>query len=346
MLSVTPSKAEPCRTREWLLCAVVSAILATAVCFASDRINNRSERRAEAIQMELALLEGRSFYESGHLTYIPAFQNRILFPLLLKAGSSLNLLSLAGWYVLIRFLTAWAMLIAFWCALRRVAGANIKLASVGLLLLAYSLLFTFNLPLVLTSDFPDAAFTAIFILAALECRRWLLLGASVVAAANRESAVFAGVIWFFLHGWEKKARLKFGETAFAVLVSVLSYATVLLLRYQFGGARAIASNTQLITIKTNLYLVWRFLQRPWVPYSWAMMLAAMVLPAVLWIIINRKQVVAERRRLLIAAFVIALISAVFGIISEPRIFIPGTVLLTFVAVWSAAKSQRLQETTS
>jgi hypothetical protein len=324
---------------ELLLCIVLSISLSIFVCLASDRFFNRESRRAEAIEMELAILTGSDFHESGNLTYMPAFQNRILFPLLLRAGASLGIFTLAGWYALLRLFSAFAMFFTFWWVLRFGAGAGIKLAATGLLMLAYCLVFTLSLPLVLTSDFPDAMFTALLIFAAVRHRGWLLLAISLVAAANRESAAFAGIIWFSLHGVGEKWRIKFGEAAFAILVSVLSYSTVLMLRYGFGGPRAVASNTQVFTIKTNLYLAGQYLLHPLSPFAWPSLIACMVAPCVLWLIVNRQAIAAKQLRLLGAAGAIAIASLFFGIISEPRIFIPAVVLLIFAAVWVEARNE-------
>lgn len=325
--------------KELVFCLLLSMAFSIFVCFVSDQVLNRQARRAEAVEMELAILAGQPFHEAGNLTYVPAFQNRILFPALLRLGSRLGIFTVAGWYVFWRLCSALAMFFVFWYVLRINTGANLKLTGAGMLSLAYCLVFTFSLPLVLTSDFPDAMFTSLFVLAALRHKRWLLLILGVVAATNRESAAFAGVIWFFLYGINGKRRIDILESGYAALVSICSYAATLLLRYELGGWKAISSHTQLPGIKTNLFLLGEFFQHPFAPFSWLSLELCMIAPFVLWIFYNQKILTTVQERLLQASVVIALISLIFGIISEPRIFIPAIVLLVIVAVWAEAGSE-------
>jgi len=327
---------------ELLLCLLLSLALSVFVCFVSDRLLNRQARRSEAIEMELAILNGQPFHESGNLTYMPAFQNRILFPALLKLGSRLGIFTVAGWYVFVRLLSALAMFFAFWYVLRINTGAGVKLTGAGLLSLAYCLVFTFSLPLVLTSDFPDAMFACLFVFAALQRRRWLLLLLSVVAATNRESAAFAGVIWFFLYGIKRERRIDIRESGFAALVSVCSYATTLLLRYELGGWKAIG-HTQSPGFKTNIFLLSQYVQHPLAPFSGLSLILCMITPFVLWIFYNRRALTTVQKRLLLASVAIAAASLIFGIVSEPRIFIPSVVLLLIVAVWAEATSESVNQ---
>jgi hypothetical protein len=329
--------------RELLLCLLLSIALSIFICFVSDQMLNRQARRAEAIAMELAILNGQSFHESGNLTYMPSFQNRILFPVLLKLGSSLNIFSIAGWYVFCRLLSALAMFFVFWYVLRFNTGAGVKLTGAGMLSLTYCLVFTFSLPLVLTSDFPDAMFTSLFVLATLRRRRWLLLVLAIVAAANRESAAFAGVIWFFVYGINRERRIDILESGYAALVSICSFATVLLLRYELGGWKAISLHTQPLGISTNLFMIGQFFQHPFAPFTWVSLLLSMITPFILWIFYNRLALTATQKRLLLAAVAIAIVTPIFGIISELRIFIPAIVLLLIVAVWAEAGSQSVNQ---
>ena len=324
-------------TRELLSCLLLSLAFSIFICFVSDQILNRKARRTEAIAMELAILDGQPFHEAGNLTYVPAFQNRILFPAFLKLGSRIGIFSAAGWYDFWRLVSALAMFVVLWYVLRINTGANLKLTGAGMLSLAYCLVFTFSLPLVLTSDFPDAMFTSLFVLASLQHKRWLLLILAIVAAANRESAAFAGIIWFFLYGINRDRRTSLLESGYAALVSICSYATALLLRYEFGGSKAISSHTQLLAFKTNLFLLSQFFQHPLAPFSWLSLNLCMITPFVLWIFYNRQRLTTVQKKLLLACVATATASLIFGIISEPRIFIPSSVVLVRVSVWAEAE---------
>jgi len=104
--------------KELLLCLSLSVVFEIFVCYESDKILNRQERRAEAVEMELAILNGQPFHDLGNLTYQPAFQNRLLFPLLLRTGIRAGVFSPAGWYVLLRLISAIALFTTFWFVLR------------------------------------------------------------------------------------------------------------------------------------------------------------------------------------------------------------------------------------
>jgi hypothetical protein len=107
------------------------------------------------------------------------------------------------------------------------------------------------------------------------------------------------------------------------------------LRFGFGGAKAVQSNTQFVYIKKNFDLLAEFIRHP-TPMSWAGLLFCMAVPLVLWIGSNRKYLTFSQKGLVAAACAIAVISSCFTDIGEPRIFIPSTTLLIFVAVWLEA----------
>lgn len=324
------------RYLEAAACLALGASLALVTCFVSDRMYGRLELRDQTVATQFHLLRGEPFYDSrGTLTYMPPLQNRVLFPGLLWAASHWRIHTPAGWYLLLRLLSALAAFCGFWAVLRKSAGASPKLAAAGSVLLALSLVCTFTLPMELPSDFPDALFAALFVAAALGRRRALLLALVLVAATNRESCAFAGVVWFFLYGLGPDARPNWRETGFAALASAVGYAAVLLLRLGFGGWKAVGGNTQALTLATNAAIVRDYVAdaSPVAPLTLTLCMAA---PALLWITANRRALSHEQRSLLFAALAIALITCLFGIVSEPRVFIPASVVATFVAVWSEA----------
>ena len=324
-----------CRTRELLICLLLSTGFGIFVCSASNKILNRQSHRTETVEMERAILRGQPFYMSGRLTYISPWQNRILFPALLELGAHLGVFGVNGWYLLLRLLFSIAMFAAFWLALRTNTQAGFKLAGAGLLLLTYCLVLTFNSPFELTWDFPDAMFTAIFIIASLRRKRLLLLTISIVSAANRETSVFAGIIWFFLYGIDQNRKINWREAGYAALVSICSYITVILLRYASGGTQAIATKPQFLTYRMSYYLLRDFVRHP-TPFSWVGLTFCMLMPCVIWIALNQQSLIFIHKRLLGAACTMAAISAVSSAIGDLRIYIPSLVLAIFVAVWAEA----------
>jgi len=322
-------------TKELLVCLLLSTAFGIFVCSASEKMLNRQDYRQESVEMERAILRGQSFHASGHLKYAAPWQNRVLFPATLELGIRLGIFSPIGWYLLLRLLFSIAMFAVFWPTLRMDAQADSKLAGAGLLLLAYCFVLTFTTPYGMTSDFPDVIFVAIFIVLSLRRQRWLLLIVSILAAANRESSAFAGVIWFFLYAVDDTRKIKWREAGFSALVSISSLVCVFLLRYGFGGSKAIGADTQRRPYEINFYELKSLVLHP-TPFSWAGLIFCMIMPVLLLIVSNRKSLTLAHKRLLGAAGTIAIISAVFGYIGEPRIFIPSIVIMIFVAVSAAA----------
>ena len=132
--------------RELLVCFLLSTTLGIFVCSASDKILNRQDQRPESIEMERAILRGQPFYNSGRMTYIAPWQNRILFPAVLELGIHLGVFTAAGWYVFLRLFFSVAMFATFWLALRMNVQAELKLAGAGLMMLAYCLVSAFSSP--------------------------------------------------------------------------------------------------------------------------------------------------------------------------------------------------------
>jgi len=319
--------------KELLVCLLLSIAFGIFVCTASNKLDNREAHRTEAVELERAIFRGQSFHSAGRLVYMPPWQNRVLFPALLEMGIRLGIFGADGWYLLLRFLLSIAMFAAFWFALSTNIGAGFKLAGIGLLLLAYGLVCTFESSLGMTSDFPDAMFTTFFIVVSLRRKRLLLFILSIVAATNRESSAFAGVIWFFLYAVDENRKINWREAGYAAFVSISSYASVIALRFIFGGAQAIKSDTQYLPFRNNYYQIKTFITHP-TPFSWVGLMLCMMLPSIIWIISNRSLLTFIHKRLLASACVIAAISVVFGNIGVPRIFIPSLMLTIFVAVWA------------
>src|SRR6185369_17170249 len=138
-----------------------------------------------------------------------------------------------------------------------------------------------------------------------------LLVLSVIAAANRESSAFAGIIWFFLYGLDKGRRINWRETGYAALLTICSYGSVILIRYALGGWQAIQYNTQLLPINRLPRMLMDFFRHP-SPFSWLGFILFMMAPGVIWIVSNRKYLTSTHIRLLGAACAITAISVIFG----------------------------------
>jgi hypothetical protein len=338
MSAPPPRQPAPPAIRPDLLPAVLlSCSLAVFVCYVSNNLHPRFEHRSETIAEQVAVLAGESYPINGVPTYFSVFQNRVIFPLALAATTGvtgrLGLGGIGQWYLLVRLGAACCAFLIFWYLLRRVARAEPVIAGAGMGLLAYELVFTFNHGWEVTSDFPDVAFTALMLWATLTHRRWSLLLVAVLASFNRESSIFAGVIWLFLHGIGPRWRLRLPEIAFSLLLIVVSYATVLGVRWWFGGAKALSAvNLEYGSSSWGRLVeaVDAVLKQPSLS-SWPVLLLAAVTVPGLWLYRNRDRLGAQLRRLVLLAGVLFLLSVVFGTPNELRIYMTSLVVLAYVA---------------
>lgn len=317
----------------------VLASLTLAVCFAlvvvfvSSYQGERQENRPEIIQMQFDLLQGKDYVINGRATYLAAFQNRILFPLLLSLVRP-GLPDANDAYLLLRLITAaLALWTVFWAA-RGLGNVSFKLAAGGMLLVAYGLICTFGYNWEHPTDMLDVMFMAGIVWATATHRVAFALLIALAAAANRESAAFAGVLWGFCYGLNERWRPNFSELGRAALLVVLPYALALGLRYAFGGARAVVNETQLITAFTSLQNDFNILTDYTTPFNWLTLGFAMFVPPLLWLASNWRTMVPMQRRLVYAAAALTVVTFWFGILSELRIFLPMLVILVLTAVWS------------
>jgi hypothetical protein len=327
------------RVREIVVSLVLAACFALCVVFISSFQGERQENRAEIIQMQFDLLEGKSYRLNDRAVYLAAFQNRVLFPLAFVNFVRLGVLDANDSYLILRLAeTILAFAVVYWTA--RGIGATPKLAAAAMLLIAYCLILTFGYNWEHPTDVLDAMFVALMVWATVAKRsRWLLL-ISLAAAANRESAAFAGVLWGVCYGFSETWRPKVKELGHALVLVLIPYAAVLALRYWFGGAKALASETQLITAFSSLANDVKTLTDYLTPFNWLTLGLAMFVPPLLWVGSNWGRMLPVQRRLTVAAVILVGITFWFGILSELRTFLPSIVILVLTAVWSESTSAR------
>jgi hypothetical protein len=315
----------------------LSLCYAVFTCFVSNNLQPRFQNRHDSIQKEFSLLEGKPFLLGGWPIYLPEFQNRVLFAAALKALNALGVASVEQCYLFLRLCTAVLAFFMLWQLLTRTIGADDRTAAVGLGALAYTLVFEFNHGWEHPTDFQDVIFTLGFLWASLH-RRWVsLILITFVACFSRESAVFAGLIWFSLYGFTQSWKLRVLDAGYALILCTGSYATVLGIRYLLGGGQAL---TRLQTF--NLQNIWPQFVKPVLLdptlSSWPILLLAMLAPVLLWLFANKQVMCAWHSRLLGAALAIGMISITLASIDELRILIPSTTILVFVT--AAMETQR------
>ena len=190
------------RIRHWLQILAVCLGLAIVTTFVSANHDQRFPNRSDTVNQQLAILAGDSYMLGEQEYYFPSFQNRVLFPALLSLAVQAGYLEPSEWYLLLRIGTAFLAFTAFiWSAVLIAPHIpSLPTLVLGGLLLAFSLLPTFNHGWEHPTDFLDVFFMC-FVVTAVTQRRFLpLLILTGIAAANRESAVFGGVIWLIYWG--------------------------------------------------------------------------------------------------------------------------------------------------
>lgn len=331
--------------RHWLAVGlVVSVCCGIQANYISQGLHPRFEHRPESVAKELAVVRGESYEIDGRTTYWPEFQNRVAFGLVLTAVDRLGMLRTTQWYILLRFVFAVAAFMAFWVLVWRVAGAGVETAAAACVLLAVVLSLHFNHGWEHPSDFLDPIVFCGFLWAIVRRRLGWLALLAVLAALNRESTVFAGLLWFCAYGVTlhrrdggiPRLRVSVRDSIAGVAIMAIGYASVMGFRFLFGGARALSQ------MQHSSVSYWGGMIRDLLadasPTSWIVLLFAIVALPLTWIAMNRRWLTELDLGLLIGALGIFGISAVFSLLPELRMLIPMSVVLIFVA--AAADGRR------
>lgn len=290
----------------------------------------RFANAAVALERELNVLDGRGFHYAGEYGLFAEFTNRILFAILLRAATALGVLSASEWYLILRLGTAVLMFYALLrYATQHLSERRAMWATAGF---ALCLPFAFNHGIEHASDFLDPLFMVLFAFAVLRGRRMLLLLSALLCASQRESAVFAGLLWLCVHSLAATTlsyRQRGVEFTFGVGVALLSYAAVLGLRFVIAGAQGIRRLQDFNLGRFFDMYFWPVLSAP-KPFHWPFLLIAALAPALYWIY-HRRPLDDLARGFLLAAVGTAGASVALASANEVRIFLP-----TIVFVWCAA----------
>lgn len=290
----------------------------------------RVRTREESIQHQHAILSGDQFLFGGKLGPMDPWRNRVLFPITLQCSEQLGGLTSEQWYLLLRYLWGGVCYGTAFVVFFRISG-RLEPALGGLALITLMTLPTFvtkgwDCP----SDYPDVAFTALFLWAVSERRRWSLLLIALASVLNRESGAFAGVVWFIARSWQGGIRCNWAEAAFAAMVSASSYGLASVVRVWMTVNRAgEIQNTDGIGFVFRSFA--DYLRAPH-PQGWPLMLVATIAApgGLLWA--RRASLDSYDRRLISSAIIIALLSVPFGAINEIRIFLPSWTIVSFTCV--------------
>ena len=320
--------------RQFLLANAIPVLLVLSLALLSAQVSFRikGETVGESFNAELDTLRGHP--------RIPQFQNRVLAPALVFAAREILPTSITDksvWY-LARFLSAaLAYVTLYWLVVRMTGGRLRALLAVGLVSFAY-LWTPMAHPWEYTSDFFDVMFTALIVALALAERHLLLLAVVVVAAMNRESAAFAGIVSICIAAarygmsWRQWPRFVPGVACMAAAAAV-----VVGLRRGLAQVPAVDQEIGLLSMLGDPDHLRSLLQPTGVlPMLFA---TALVFGVVLWRLPSPWS--ADQRALLAASAICAAITLVLGIPTELRVWLPcWTILALLVVIGAEPQSDR------
>jgi hypothetical protein len=296
---------------------------------------------ADAIGSQRAIYERTDAVFGGQPDDIHNWRNRVMLPYILVGVSKATGMEFGRAYVLARWVTATVALAMFaWMAMRTLALDAVSAVAASMLF-ALSLIPTFTHIYEIPSDFLDAAFFCALTVLALEKRRGAFLVTLLVALLNRESAVFAVVVWFFVNALGGGPGRFARETLWCALCGSLSTAVVVGLRVLNSSHQAATLGQGLQTFEPAYFLslneamIREFLSRPRFGNPF-FLLGAYLAGLSLLLRAEWGAIGVRARQLTLAASIIFVASCVSNCIDELRMFIPSLVLMMLVlasVVW-------------
>lgn len=315
----------PLRTTSTLSIVILALGLGLIVAWAS--LDLRFDTRSDAITNLTLILQGRPLIFGPEALPDLPFYNRVMIPELhALLVVWVPIFDAGEWYLLLRIVTFMAAFgsFAFACGPDWPESAgDVRLA---MALLALATIVSFSFPWEEPSDALDICALSLAVAAARNNRLFACFATSLIFAANRESAAYAGIIWFFLsnrqQGWLRRA-------VEGAAICIAAYGVVIFLRATVAGW-SVSGNWFMLfdNVDTLIEAVDAF-----TPLSWLGLLPATL--AILLAIIDRSHPL--KRRLLQLAALLAVPSLLFGKINELRVFLPSMLMLAFAvgARWQA-----------
>jgi len=301
---------------------LLSAALALVTTGVSMNAGGRLEHRGETIALQQAILRAEPGTLDGRPIYFPQFQNRILFPIVLATVVRVTAQEPSRVYLVLRILSSW---LAFWIVLGvagRLSGSPER-ATKTAALAALALILSFNHPWEHPTDVIDMAVFALAVLWTIERRYWWMLALAVVASANRESSLFLSLLWIAVQGANTRLSRRLFVEAF--VLGIVATAAVMGLRVGLGGMRALAGPDMPIGYTIRSLRI--FLAHP-SPFDWPIGVIGLLIlcTAAVW----DRPITRTQGAIVIAAVLMAGLSAIGGAAEELRIYIPA-ITVTIVA---------------
>jgi hypothetical protein len=327
---VTYQQSRGGQRRDLVLVVLVALSIGMIVGWAS--LQRHMATRDDTLHNLWAVLHGAPFVTGATIRDDLPFYNRVLFPAIHQGLSHLvPVLSQSQWYLLLRQMSFELAFVAFGLVCLCCLGAPRREVVLSMSLLAVSTFATFGFPWEEPSDALDVLGLALGIGAALRRRFVLCALIAVVFAANRESAAFLGIVWYFLADTPRPRRI-----VEALGICIASYAATTALR-AINPAPGSGSNhfTMFINFKGLLLQVTQHFH----PLSWPALLLAVTVALVTSIDYRN-----ERARRFVWCSAILLVPVLlFGLLNELRVYLPSFELLAFAVASSGTSSRKASD---
>jgi hypothetical protein len=266
------------------------------------------------------------------------WQNRILFPLWLESIRWLGhgLLDVGRTWRVARFGAATIAYLGTYFVLIRLTR-DLRASLVGVVLVTYAYLWTAgSAGWELGEDFFDILFSSLFVLLAVQRNYFLMFLVVVIAAANRESAMFGGIVWICVAAArERLAPGAIKDYLFGICCIAASAIGVYVLRTTLApGVPHLSQGLGIISVIEH----WQWLI---MPFGSVPMIAAAVFP-LFWIARQvREPFPRDAIGLFWATLICGIITGTFGVLEENRIWLPCVVFAVCAISMGLANSGQL-----
>lgn len=304
---------------------LVSALVGMALVWLSVSMGERPDQLVNSAGRGLAMLKGEVYVNGSYQFYLPMFQNRVLLPLMQAAFMQV------GFGLVTGFIVAYGVTIvlglrAAWHAFGTLSAWSAVYGLVCWFAWVIAVALSFVEPWIQGTEFLELFFLGFMICAIIDKRWFALVALTFIAAFNRETAIYGAVFWAIFHGVVAKGfKAKCFEFSRGAVLAVLGYLWVLLIRYYFGGEKAL-ENYQSTTWFLNAPILDQVWTDPWFDTWWLHLIGMLVLPVGLFLsssFLRNK----ESLLFLVMALLIARIVWEVGVINEIRLYLPAVFFL-------------------
>lgn len=332
---LSPAPARENRPTSLLLLVLLIVLVGSELTNISQTRHPRFTTRSDCVDSQLAILERRPFSFDGHRVDFTSWRSRILVPHAIKLLSDHGHMTFSQAYGLVRWGTAVFALGAFALLVARTVTRDPVKLGFSVLGLAGVLTPTFLHIYEIPSDFPDVGFIALLLLFSLEKKRGPFALTLMIALFNRESALFALIFWFGLHGWPLKGRSTLTEIGFCGGLGLAGVAMTIWLRklYEIPGDISLGGQPEFLlqplgSIETLWPNLRNFMTHPhWGSPMFFLIGMLVLFTGIFWA--NWSRLSQPIKTIVAVAAAVFVVSIPLANLPELRVYIPSLVMAVF-----------------